>query len=218
MPQNHFIIALLRSVCGTNGFEMNIWSKSNGNLDSAKHIYLTIKTCCSPEWTKYILYVHVFLIIRSMKRKTNGYRVENAKRYTYRQFIHFFLFEEKTTVYLKRIWLWNESKQRYSSPTNDEVLRSNATLWHFTCRQIKYTRSMWFFCKQIHNYEQISHVGLLTKCHSCIGIRFECANICTETLCAIIVMAKRLNVITKYSQILHDSTEKLSSTGCDFFD
>lgn len=25
-----------------------------------------------------------------MKRKTNGYRVENAKRYTFRQFIHFF--------------------------------------------------------------------------------------------------------------------------------
>lgn len=77
-------------MCGTNGFEMNIWSKSNGNLDSAKHIYLTIKTCCSPEWTKYILYVHVFLIIRSIKRKTNGYRVEHAKRYTYRQFIHIF--------------------------------------------------------------------------------------------------------------------------------
>lgn len=64
----------------------------------------------------------------SIKRKTNGYRVENAKRYTYRQFIHiFFWLRKKTTVYPKRIWLWNESKQRYSSPTNDEVLRSNAT-------------------------------------------------------------------------------------------
>lgn len=152
-----------------------------------------------------------------MKRKTNGYRVENAKRYTYRQFIHFCFGGKNHSLSQKNLVMeWIKTKIFITNKWWSFEIKCNILTFHMSTNKIHTLNVV--FCKHIHNYEQISHVDLLTKCHSCIGIRFECAKICTETLCAIIVMAKRLNAITKCSKILHDSTEKLSSTGCDFFD